>query len=78
MPSHLGVLSCCIGRFTIIGIVEMASKITTTIKLEVGKFDWKSNFLLLKMRVTMLLMKEGTHKALLSIEKKSSKMKDDE
>ena len=30
------------------------------------------------MRVTSLLVKEGTHKALLGIEKKPSKMKDDE
>jgi len=30
------------------------------------------------MRVTSLLVKKGTHKALLSIEKKPSKMKDDE
>ena len=30
------------------------------------------------MRVTLLLVKEGTHKALLGIEKKPSKMEDDE
>ena len=30
------------------------------------------------MRVTALLIKEGTHKALLSIVKKQSKMEDDE
>jgi len=30
------------------------------------------------MRVTSLLMKEGTHNALLGIEKKPSKMEDDE
>jgi len=51
----------------------MASKMTTTIKFEMEKFDRKSNFLLWKMRVTSLLVKEGTYKALLGIEKKSSK-----
>ena len=30
------------------------------------------------MRVTVLLVKEGTHKALLGIEKKPSKMEDNE
>ena len=54
----------------------MASKTTTTTKFEVEKFDEKFNFLLWKMRVTLLLMKEGTQKALLGIEKKPSKMKD--
>jgi len=43
----------------------------------VEKFDGKSNFLLWKMRLTSLLVKEGTHKALLSIEK-PSKIEDDE
>ena len=52
----------------------MASKTTTTTKLEVEKY----NFLLWKMRVTSLIVKEATHKALLNIEKKPSKMKDDE
>ena len=56
----------------------MASKTTTTTKFEVEKFDGKSNFLLWKMRVTSLLVKEGTHKALLDIEKKPSKTEDDE
>ena len=56
----------------------MASKMTTTIKFEVEKFDGMSNFLLWKMRVTLSLVKDGTHKALLDIEKKSSKMGDDE
>ena len=65
-------------RESTIGIRAMASKMTTTIKLEVEKFDRKSNFLLWKMRVKSLLVKEGTHKALLGIEKKSSKMDDDE
>jgi len=56
----------------------MTSKTITTIKFEVEKFNGKSNFLLWKMRVTSLLVKKGTHKALLRIEKKSSKMEDDE
>ena len=56
----------------------MASKTTTTTKFEAEKFNRKSNFLLWKMRVTSLLVKEGTHKALLGIEKKPSKMEDDE
>jgi len=56
----------------------MASKTTTTTKFKVEKFDRKSNFLLLKMQVTSLLVKEGTHKALLGIEKKPSKIEDDE
>jgi len=55
----------------------MASKMITTTKLEVEKFNGKFNFLLWKIQVT-LLVKEGTHKALLGIEKKSSKMEDDE
>ena len=54
----------------------MASKMTTT-KIEVKKFDGKNNFLLWKMRVTTLLVKEATHKALLSAEKKLSKMEDE-
>jgi len=61
-----------------IDIRAMASKTTTTTKFEVEKFDGKSNFLLWKMRVTSLLVKEGIHKALLGIEKKPSKMEDDE
>ena len=56
----------------------MARKMTTTAKFEVKKFDGKSNFLLWKMRVTSLLVKEGTHKTLLGIEKKPSKMENDE
>ena len=56
----------------------MASKMSMTIKFEVKKFDGKSNFLLWKMWVTLLFVKEGTHKTLLSIEKKPSKMKHDE
>jgi len=56
----------------------MSSKATTTIKFEVEKFDGKSNFLLWKMRVTSLLMKEGIDKALVGIKKKPSKMEDDE
>ena len=42
------------------------------------KFDGKSYFLSWKMRVTSLFVKEGTHKALLGIEKKLSKMEDNE
>ena len=64
--------------FTTIGIRAIASKTTTTTKFEVEKFKGKSNFLLWKMRVTPLLVKEVTHKALLGIEKKPSKMEDDE
>ena len=56
----------------------MASKTTTITKFEVEKFDRKSNFLLWNMRIISLLVKEGTHKALLGIEKRPSKMKDDE
>jgi len=56
----------------------MSSNATMTTKFEVEKFDRKSNFLLWKMRVTSLIVKEGTHKALLGIEKKLSKMNDDE
>ena len=63
---------------TTIDIREMASKMTTTIKFKVEKFDGKSNFLLWKLRVTSLLVKEGTHKDLYGIEKKPSKMDDDE
>jgi len=54
----------------------MASKTSTT-KFEVEKFDEKNNFLLWKMRFKLLLVKEGTHNALLGIEK-SSKMEYDE
>ena len=61
-----------------IDIRAMASKTTMTTKFEVEKFDRKSKFLLWKMRVTSLLVKEGMHKVLLSIEKKPSKMNDDE
>ena len=72
-------LCCLIGdRSSTIGIRAMASKMTTTTKFEVEKFDGKSNFLLWKMRVMSLLMKEGTHKTLLGIEKKPPKMKDNE
>ena len=56
----------------------MASKTTMTTKFEVEKFDGKFNFLLWKMRATSLLVNEGTHKATLGIEKKPSKMEDDE
>jgi len=56
----------------------MASKTTTTTKFEVEKFDRKSSFRLSKMRATSLLVKEGTHKTILGIEKKSSKIENDE
>ena len=65
-------------RSSTIGIKAMASKMTTTTRFEVEKFDGKSNFLLWKMRVTSLFVKKGTHKALLGIEKKPSMMEDDE
>jgi len=58
-----------------IGIRVMTSKTITT-KFEVEKFDGKNNYMLWKMRVTTLLVKEGTHKAMLGAEK-SSKMEDD-
>ena len=45
---------------------------------EVEKLDGNSNFLLWKMHVTTLLVKEGTYQALLSIEKKPSMIEDDE
>ena len=64
-------------RSSTIGIRAMASKMTTMTKFEVEKFDRKSNFLLSKMRVTSLLVKEGTHKTLLGIENKPSKMEDE-
>jgi len=51
---------------------------TTITKFEVEKFDEKSYFLLWKMQVMPLLVKESTHMTLLGIEKKSSKMEDDE
>ena len=55
---------CLVGFITTIGIRVIASK-TTAKKFEVEKFDGKNNFLLWKMRVTVLLVKEGTHKVLL-------------
>jgi len=54
----------------------MTSK-ATTMKFEGVKFDGKNNFLLWKIRLTMLLLKEGTYKALLGPAKKPSKMEDD-
>src|SRR3954468_5758557 len=57
----------------------MASKATTTaIKFEVEKFDGKVNFLLWKIRVTSLLVKEGTYQALQGIRKKPSTMGEDD
>jgi len=71
------VFFCClIGDKSTIDIRAIASKTTIITKFEVEKFDGKSNFLLWKMLVTSLLMKEGTHKALFGIEKKPSKMED--
>ena len=55
----------------------MVSK-TITMKFEVEKFDGNNNFLLWKMQVTALLVKEGTYKTLLGAEKKTSKMEDTE
>src|SRR3954465_10348669 len=57
----------------------MASKTTTTMtKFEVEKFDGKVNFLLWKMRVTSLPVKEGTYQALQGIRKKPSTMGEDD
>ena len=56
----------------------MPRKATTTTKFEGEQFNRKSNFLLSKMRVMLLLVKKSTHKTLLGIEKKPLKMKDDE
>src|SRR3954469_19618757 len=57
----------------------MASKGTTTAtKFEVEKFDGKVNFLLWKMRITSLLVKEGTYRALQVISKKPSDMDEDD
>ena len=69
-------LCCLIGdRSSIIRIRAMASKKTTTTKFEVEKFDRNSNFLLWKMQVTSLLMKKGTHKALLGIRRNHQRWK---
>src|SRR3954464_5183560 len=57
----------------------MSSKATTTAtKFEVEKFDGNVNFLLWKMRVTSLLVKEGTYQALQGIKKKPSTMGEDD
>src|SRR3954470_7778432 len=57
----------------------MACKTTTTAtKFEVEKFDEKVNFLMWKMRVTSLLVKEGTYQALQGIRKKPSTMGEDD
>ena len=63
------VLLCCLisDRSSTIGIRVMACKTSMTTKFDVEKFDGKSNFLLWKMLVTSLLVKEGTHKALLGL-----------
>ena len=64
-------------EFTTIGIRSMTSKSAVT-KFEVEKFNGKSNFLLWKMRVTTLLVKEGVYRALEGKEKKSSTMDEEE
>ena len=56
----------------------MSRKETMTTKFELEKFDENFNFLLWKIRVTLLLVKEGTLKAMHDIEKKPSKLEDDE
>ena len=48
-------------RFTTIGIRVMANKMTILTKFEVEKFDGKSNFLLWKMQVMSVLVKEATY-----------------
>src|SRR4051812_46618473 len=49
----------------------MASKVkTTTTKFEVEKFDGKAYFLLWKMRIMSMLVKERTYQALQGIRKK--------
>ena len=55
----------------------MGSKTATT-KFEVEKFYRLSNFLLWKMQVMALLVKEGLHKALQGKEKKPSSMGDED
>jgi len=53
-------LCCSIGdRSSTISIRAMDSKMTTTTKFQVEKFDGKSNFLLWKMWITSLLVKGG-------------------
>ena len=47
-------------------------------KFEVEKFDGRSNFLLWKMRVTALLVKEGVYRALEGEKKKPSTMTEEE
>src|SRR4051812_32794447 len=57
----------------------MASKVATTpTKFEVEKFDENVNFLLWKMRVTSLLVNEGTYQAHQGIRKKPSTMGEDD
>jgi len=64
---QLGVSLVVSALISTIVIRAMDRKTTTITKFEVEKFDGKSNFLLWKMRVTSLLVKEGTQKALLSL-----------
>ena len=68
-PSRCPLLLCDFHT----GIRAIVSKTTTTTKFETKKFDRKFNFLLWKMQITAFLVKESTHKALLSVEKKPSK-----
>src|SRR3954465_15299856 len=57
----------------------MATKATTTTtKFKVEKFDGEVNFLLWKMRVMSLLVKEETYQALQGIRKKPSTMGEDD
>lgn len=55
----------------------MVSKTATT-KFDMEKFDRKSNFLLWKMRITLLLVKKGVYKLLYGKEKKLLKIDDNE
>jgi len=75
---NLVFLYCLIGDRSLTIGITIASKTTRTTKFEGEKFNEKSNFLLWKMRVTSLLVKDGTHMTLLGIEKQPSKMEDDE
>ena len=63
-------------RFTTIGIRAMASKTPTTTKFDVQKFDGKSTCV--EDTSNVAVREEGTHKVLLGIDKKPSKMDDDE
>ena len=72
-------LYCLIGdRSSTIDIRAMASKTTTTNPVQGREIRREVQLLLWKMRATSLLVKEGAYKALLSIEKKPSKMENDD